>query len=152
MSARTRLVAYTVIAGALATLTILGVITPEQQGALLAVAGSVLALVTAILMAVAARNVTPDSWSTIRHGVYVAASAVFAALGLFGLATGIAAPTMSIITEVLNVLGVLLLGTAAAKVPAPTEPYDPKYDVEEEPTPGILADGAHGPEYTDDEA
>lgn len=118
MTERTRSSLYAVAAGALAVLVILGVISGPEHDTLLTAVGAVLALVTAALMVVAARHVTPDSWSTLRHAAYAAASAVFAALGMLGLVDPtVITTTLAILTEVLNVAGVLLLGTAAVKVP-----------------------------------
>lgn len=119
MNERLRLTLYAIAAGALGILAILGTITGAQHDLMLDAVTALINVASAVLLVVAARNVTADSWSTIRRSLYVAAGALFAALGAFGLiAPEAAATSLDVLTEVLNVVGVLLLGTAAAKVPA----------------------------------
>lgn len=70
--AKIRLVAYTAVAGMLGLLVVLGYVTKDQSDMILAAVGAVLNVVTAILLAVAVRNITPDSWSRIRGLLYLA--------------------------------------------------------------------------------
>lgn len=128
MSDRIRLTIYTVIAGALAILAILGRVTPEQHEATLTAATAAINVAAAIALAIATRNLTSDGWANIRGGLYVTAAALLAALGAYGIiAPDLIDTTLSIIREVLNVVGVILLGTASAKVPLE---YEPRRNIE----------------------
>ena len=121
--AKIRLVAYTAVAGMLGLLVVLGYVTQDQSDMILAAAGAVLNVVTAILLAVAARNITPDSWSNIRVLLYLAVSAVLAVFGVYGfLNTEAIATWLSALDAALNVVGIILLGVAGAKVPLVEDP------------------------------
>ena len=121
--AKIRLVAYTAVAGMLGLLVVLGYVTQDQSDMILAAVGAVLNVVTAILLAVAARNITPDSWSRIRVLLYLAVSAVLAVFGVYGLVNTEAIATwLSALDAVLNVVGIILLGVAGAKVPLAEDP------------------------------
>lgn len=125
MNTRTRLVIYAAVAGALGVLVALGIVTTDQSDSALAVTSAGLDLAAAAALALAARRITPDSWSGLRLALYVLTSAVLTAAGAWGV---IAPETSSAILgaadEVLSALGVVLLGVAAQKVP-PTD-YLPK--------------------------
>ena len=121
--AKIRLVAYTAVAGMLGLLVVLGYVTQDQSDLILAAAGAVLDVVTAILLAVAVRNITPDSWSRIRVLLYLAVSAVLAVFGVYGFVNTEAIATwLSTLDAVLNVVGIILLGVAGAKVPLVEDP------------------------------
>ena len=121
--AKIRLVAYTAVAGMLGLLVVLGYVTQDQSDMILAAVGAVLNVVTAILLAVAVRNITPDSWSRIRVLLYLAVSAVLAVFGVYGfLNTEAIATWLSALDAVLNVVGIILLGVAGAKVPLAEDP------------------------------
>ena len=121
--AKIRLVAYTAVAGMLGLLVVLGYVTPDQSDLILAAGGAVLNVVTAILLVVAVRNITPDSWSSIRELMYLAVSAVLAVFGVYGFVNTEAIATwLSTLDAVLNVVGIILLGVASAKVPLVEDP------------------------------
>lgn len=121
--AKIRLVAYTAVAGMLGLLVVLGYVTQDQSDMILAAVGAVLNAVTAILLAVAVRNITPDSWSRIRVLLYLAVSAVLAVFGVYGFVNTEAIATwLSALDAVLNVVGIILLGVAGAKVPLAEDP------------------------------
>ena len=121
--AKIRLVAYTAVAGMLGLLVVLGYVTQDQSDMILAAVGAVLNVVTAILLVVAARNITPDSWSRIRVLLYLAVSAVLAVFGVYGFVNTEAIATwLSTLDAVLNVVGIILLGVAGAKVPLVEDP------------------------------
>ena len=121
--AKIRLVAYTAVAGMLGLLVVLGYVTQDQSDMILAAVGAVLNVVTAILLAVAVRNITPDSWSRIRGLLYLAVSAVLAVFGVYGFVNTEAIATwLSALDAVLNVVGIILLGVAGAKVPLAEDP------------------------------
>ena len=121
--AKIRLVAYTAVAGMLGLLVVLGYVTQDQSDMILAAVGAILNVVTAILLAVAARNITPDSWSRIRVLLYLAVSAVLAVFGVYGLVNTEAIATwLSTLDAVLNVVGIILLGVAGVKVPLVEDP------------------------------
>ena len=121
--AKIRLVAYTAVAGMLGLLVVLGYVTQDQSDMILAAVGAVLNVVTAILLAVAVRNITPDSWSRIRALLYLAVSAVLAVFGVYGfLNTEAIATWLSTLDAVLNVVGIIMLGVAGAKVPLVEDP------------------------------
>ena len=121
--AKIRLVAYTAVAGMLGLLVVLGYVTQDQSDLILAAVGAVLNVVTAILLAVAVRNITPDSWSRIRVLLYLAVSAVLAVFGVYGFVNTEAIATwLSALDAVLNVVGIILLGVAGAKVPLAEDP------------------------------
>ena len=121
--AKIRLVAYTAVAGMLGLLVVLGYVTKDQSDLILAAVGAVLNVVTAILLVVAVRNITPDSWSRIRVLLYLAVSAVLAVFGVYGfLNTEAIATWLSTLDAVLNVVGIILLGVASAKVPLVEDP------------------------------
>ena len=121
--AKIRLVAYTAVAGMLGLLVVLGYVTQDQSDMILAAVGAVLNAVTAILLAVAVRNITPDSWSRIRVLLYLAVSAVLAVFGVYGFVNTEAIATwLSALDAVLNVVGIILLGVAGAKVPLVEDP------------------------------
>ena len=121
--AKIRLVAYTAVAGMLGLLVVLGYVTKDQSDMILAAAGAILDVVTAILLVVAVRNITPDSWSRIRVLLYLAVSAVLAVFGVYGfLNTEAIATWLSTLDAVLNVVGIILLGVAGAKVPLVEDP------------------------------
>lgn len=121
--AKIRLVAYTAVAGMLGLLVVLGYVTQDQSDMILAAVGAVLNVVTAILLAVAVRNITPDSWSRIRRLLYLAVSSVLAVFGVYGfLNTEAIATWLSTLDAVLNVVGIILLGVAGAKVPLVEDP------------------------------
>ena len=121
--AKIRLVAYTAVAGMLGLLVVLGYVTQDQSDMILAAVGAVLNAVTAILLAVAVRNITPDSWSRIRVLLYLAVSSVLAVFGVYGfLNTEAIATWLSTTDAVLNVVGIILLGVAGAKVPLVEDP------------------------------
>ena len=109
--AKIRLVAYTAVAGMLGLLVVLGYVTQDQSDMILAAVSAVLNAVTAILLAVAVRNITPDSWSRIRVLLYLAFSAVLAVFGVYGFVNAEAIATwLSAVDAVLNVVGIILLG------------------------------------------
>lgn len=121
--AKIRLVAYTAVAGMLGLLVVLGYVTQDQSDMILAAVGAVLNVVTAILLAVAVRNITPDSWSRVRALLYLAFSSVLAVFGVYGfLNTEAIATWLSTTDAVLNVVGIILLGVAGAKVPLVEDP------------------------------
>ena len=121
--AKIRLVAYTAVAGMLGLLVVLGYVTQDQSDMILAAVGAVLNVVTAILLAVAVRNITPDSWSRIRALLYLAVSAVLAVFGVYGFVNTEAIATwLSALDAALNVVGIILLGVAGAKVPLAEDP------------------------------
>lgn len=121
--AKIRLVAYTAVAGMLGLLVVLGYVTQDQSDMILAAVGAVLNVVTAILLVVAARNITPDSWSRIRVLLYLAVSAVLAVFGVYGFVNTEAIATwLSALDAALNVVGIILLGVAGAKVPLAEDP------------------------------
>ena len=121
--AKIRLVAYTAVAGMLGLLVVLGYVTQDQSDMILAAAGAVLNVVTAILLVVAVRNITPDSWSRVRALLYLAVSAVLAVFGVYGFVNTEAIATwLSALDAVLNVVGIILLGVAGAKVPLAEDP------------------------------
>ena len=121
--AKIRLVAYTAVAGMLGLLVVLGYVTQDQSDMILAAVGAVLNVVTAILLAVAVRNITPDSWSRVRALLYLAFSSVLAVFGVYGLVNTEAIATwLSTLDAVLNVVGIILLGVAGAKVPLVEDP------------------------------
>ena len=121
--AKIRLVAYTAVAGMLGLLVVLGYVTQDQSDMILAAVGAVLNVVTAILLVVAARNITPDSWSRIRVLLYLAVSAVLAVFGVYGFVNTEAIATwLSALDAALNVVGIILLGVAGAKVPLVEDP------------------------------
>ena len=121
--AKIRLVAYTAVAGMLGLLVVLGYVTQDQSDMILAAVGAVLNVVTAILLAVAVRNITPDSWSRVRALLYLAFSSVLAVFGVYGLVNTEAIATwLSTLDAVLNVVGIILLGVASAKVPLVEDP------------------------------
>lgn len=121
--AKIRLVAYTAVAGMLGLLVVLGYVTQDQSDMILAAVGAVLNVVTAILLVVAARNITPDSWSRIRELLYLAVSAVLAVFGVYGFVNTEAIATwLSALDAALNVVGIILLGVAGAKVPLAEDP------------------------------
>ena len=121
--AKIRLVAYTAVAGMLGLLVVLGYVTQDQSDMILAAVGAVLNVVTAILLAVAVRNITPDSWYRIRELLYLAVSAVLAVFGIYGFVNTEAIATwLSTLDAVLNVVGIILLGVAGAKVPLVEDP------------------------------
>ena len=121
--AKIRLVAYTAVAGMLGLLVVLGYVTQDQSDMILAAVSAVLNAVTAILLAVAVRNITPDSWSRVRALLYLAVSAVLAVFGVYGfLNTEAIATWLSTLDAVLNVVGIILLGVAGAKVPLVEDP------------------------------
>ena len=121
--AKIRLVAYTAVAGMLGLLVVLGYVTQDQSDMILAAVGAVLNVVTAILLAVAVRNITPDSWSRVRALLYLAFSSVLAVFGVYGfLNTEAIATWLSTLDAVLNVVGIILLGVAGAKVPLVEDP------------------------------
>lgn len=121
--AKIRLVAYTAVAGMLGLLVVLGYVTQDQSDMILAAVGAILNVATATLLVVAARNITPDSWSRIRVLLYLAVSAVLAVFGVYGfLNTEAIATWLSTLDAVLNVVGIILLGVAGAKVPLVEDP------------------------------
>ena len=121
--AKIRLVAYTAVAGMLGLLVVLGYVTQDQSDMILAAVGATLDVVTAILLAVAVRNITPDSWSRVRALLYLAFSSVLAVFGVYGfLNTEAIATWLSTLDAVLNVVGIILLGVAGAKVPLVEDP------------------------------
>lgn len=121
--AKIRLVAYTAVAGMLGLLVVLGYVTKDQSDMILAAVGAILNVATATLLVVAARNITPDSWSRIRVLLYLAVSAVLAVFGVYGfLNTEAIATWLSTLDAVLNVVGIILLGVAGAKVPLVEDP------------------------------
>ena len=118
MTERTRHTIYTTLAGALAIAVLIGRITTDQSAIILEAIAAVLTVATALAMIVAARHVTEDTWSTARRALYAASAAILAVLGVFGIVTPeLAATSLAIVAEVLQVAGVVLLGTAASKVP-----------------------------------
>lgn len=121
--AKIRLVAYTAVAGMLGLLVVLGYVTQDQSDMILAAVGAILNVATATLLVVAARNITPDSWSRIRVLLYLAVSAVLAVFGVYGFVNTEAIATwLSTLDAVLNVVGIILLGVAGAKVPLVEDP------------------------------
>lgn len=121
MSERLRYTIYTSLVGALTVAVLLGWLTDGQSAVIAEAIAAVLTLATAIALAVAAGHVTDDSWSTIRRALYAAGAAVLAMLGAFGLiAPETSATSLAVVSEVLQVAGVLLTGVAAARVPDAT--------------------------------
>lgn len=118
MSTRARLVIYAAVAGALGVLVALGIVTTDQSDAALAVTSAALDLAAAAALALAARRITPDSWSGLRLALYVLVSAVLTAAGAWGLlAPEASSAILGAADEVLSAMGVVLLGVAAGKVP-----------------------------------
>ena len=131
MSTRTRLVIYATVAGALGVLVALGVITADQSDAVLGAAKAALDLVAAAALVIAARRITPDSWSSLRLALYVLTAACLTAAGAWGvIAPEATTAILGATDQVLSALGVLLLGVAAQKVPP--EDYQPERLIEEE--------------------
>lgn len=121
MSPKVRLAIYTAVAGALAVLVVLGVVSQGQSDALLALAESILQLVTAAALVVASSKLTEDAWSSLRGALYVVTSALLAAAGLFGLVSPDWSPLiLDAVDSILSVVGVAMLSTAAVKVPTYT--------------------------------
>ncbi len=121
MSARTRITAYALIAGALGVLLTLGVISGSQHDSLLGLADAAVNLVAAIWLIVAARHITPDSWSTARHAIYLVVAAILATLAVLGFWDAGQSPLwLSVTDQVLSLASIALFGTAIAKVPANT--------------------------------
>ena len=122
--AKIRLIAYTSIAGMLGLLVVLGYVSKEQSDLLLAATGGVLDVVTAILLIVAVKYVTPDSWSKLRVLLYLAASSILTVFGVYGIINPDHIITwLSTLDAILNVVGIVLLGVASAKVPL----YEPAH-------------------------
>lgn len=125
MSTRARLVIYATVAGALGVLVALGIVTTDQSDSALAVTSAGLDLAAAAALALAARRITPDSWSGLRLALYVLVSAVLTAAGAWGLlAPEASSAILGAADEVLSAMGVVLLGVAAQKVP-PAD-YEPQ--------------------------
>ena len=133
MDVKVRLAIYTALAGALSVLVVLGVITPDQEAAIDSAVQSALQLAAAVALVVAARQITPDAWSTLRVGIYATVSSLLVIAGVFGLLTPeLSSPILAATDSILTVIGMLTLGVAAAKVPAiEGAPYDPKRDIEQ---------------------
>lgn len=119
MTERTRLIIHTSAASMLAVAVLAGRLTQGQADVILTSVTAILTLVSAVALAIAARNITEDSWSSIRQAIYGVMATVLAVLGVFGIvAPGLVATSLAITTEVLQAAGVILTGVAAAKVPA----------------------------------
>lgn len=119
MTERTRLIIHTSAASMLAIAVLAGRLTQGQADVILTSVTAVLTLVSAVALAIAARNITEDSWSSIRQAIYGVMATVLAVLGVFGIvAPDLVATSLAITTEVLQAVGVVLTGVAAAKVPA----------------------------------
>lgn len=119
MTERTRLIIHTSAASMLAIAVLAGRLTQGQADVILTSVTAVLTLVSAVALAIAARNITEDSWSSIRQAIYGVMATVLAVLGVFGIvAPDLVATSLAITTEILQAAGVILTGVAAAKVPA----------------------------------
>lgn len=119
MTERTRLIIHTSAASMLAIAVLAGRLTQGQADVILTSVTAILTLVSAVALAIAARNITEDSWSGLRQAIYGVAATVLAVLGVFGIvAPDLVATSLAITTEVLQAAGVILTGVAAAKVPA----------------------------------
>ncbi len=119
MTERTRLIIHTSAASMLAVAVLAGRLTQGQADVILTSVTAILTLVSAVALAIAARNITEDSWSSIRQAIYGVMATVLAVLGVFGIvAPDLVATSLAITTEVLQAAGVILTGVAAAKVPA----------------------------------
>ena len=119
MTERTRLIIHTSAASMLAVAVLAGRLTQGQADVILTSVTAILTLVSAVALAIAARNITEDSWSSIRQAIYGVMATVLAVLGVFGIvAPDMVATSLAITTEVLQAAGVILTGVAAAKVPA----------------------------------
>ena len=119
MTERTRLIIHTSAASMLAVAVLAGRLTHGQADVILTSVTAILTLVSAVALAIAARNITEDSWSSIRQAIYGVMATVLAVLGVFGIvAPDLVATSLAITTEVLQAAGVILTGVAAAKVPA----------------------------------
>ena len=119
MTERTRLIIHTSAASMLAVAVLAGRLTQGQADVILTSVTAILTLVSAVALAIAARNITEDSWSSIRQAIYGVMATVLAVLAVFGIvAPDLVATSLAITTEVLQAAGVILTGVAAAKVPA----------------------------------
>lgn len=119
MTERTRLIIHTSAASMLAIAVLAGRLTQGQADVILTSVTAILTLVSAVALAIAARNITEDSWSGLRQAIYGVAATVLAVLGVFGIvAPDLVATSLAITTEILQAAGVILTGVAAAKVPA----------------------------------
>lgn len=119
MTERTRLIIHTSAASMLAVAVLAGRLTQGQADVILTSVTAILTLVSAVALAIAARHITEDSWSSIRQAIYGVMATVLAVLGVFGIvAPDLVATSLAITTEVLQAAGVILTGVAAAKVPA----------------------------------
>ena len=119
MTERTRLIIHTSAASMLAVAVLAGRLTQGQADVILTSVTAILTLVSAVALAIAARNITEDSWSSIRQAIYGVMATVLAVLGVFGIvAPDLVATSLAITTEVLQAAGVILTGVTAAKVPA----------------------------------
>ncbi len=120
MNPKIRAAIYAAIVGAIGVLMALGLISSDQEAVLLGFADSALDLVAAAALILAARKVTPDTWSDLRLGAYSTAAAAFILLGTFGLiAPDATDPWLNAVDSVLNLIGMGLLGVATAKTPDP---------------------------------
>ena len=117
MSARTRTIIYAVLVGALGVASALGVITEGQSTALAEAGGAVLSLVAAVALVIATRHVTADTWGAVRAAAYTMVAAALAAATLFGLVDD-TAPWLAGTDTALDLIGMVLLSVATAKVPA----------------------------------
>lgn len=117
MSARVRTVIYAVLVGALGVASALGLITEGQSTALAEAGGALLSLVAAVALVIATRHVTADTWGAVRAAAYTMVAAALAAATMFGL-LGDATPWLSVTDTALDLIGMVLLSVATAKVPA----------------------------------
>ena len=125
MSTRTRQLIYGLLAAALVVLIAVGAVRQEQADAITKLVTVALDVATAAMMIVAARHVTPDSWSGLRLAVYSLMAAVAALAAVFGIA--MPPDWLGVAGQILDGIGVAVLALAAYRAPSVAE-YDPQHD------------------------
>lgn len=126
MSTRTRQLIYGLLAGALLILVAVGVLRQEQADAVTQLVAAALDVATLIMMIVAVRHVTPDSWSGLRVALYSLMGVAAGLAAVFGIALPPGA--LGVAEQVLDGIGMGVLALAAYRATPVVSEYDPQHD------------------------
>lgn len=126
MDARTRQLIYGLLAAALLVLIAVGAVRQEQADAITKLVTVALDVATAAMMIVAARHVTPDSWSGLRVALYSLMGVAAGLAAVFGIALPPGA--LGVAEQVLDGIGMGVLALAAYRATPVVSEYDPQHD------------------------